>query len=267
MPHLYLVAGHGAGDSGAVGNGYTEAEQVRKLVAEMKRLAPDCVTVHPTDDNAFASGAIKRLSIPSDWQIVEEHMNSGPASAKGASVHKGTNMAFDAYDKALADGLSALMPGRSSTLVNQSLANATRARAKGYGYRLIENGFISNSADAAFFESRLTDIARVQLAAFGIFGDACGESPIDWKELPMEYILKPDGETNHYHVSGVFYKKLTHPDQLAALDKAAQAVTGKDMPRVVIGSKEAPFGARLMQTMVDADTLRGCAAKENEKSK
>ena len=31
MAHLFLIAGHGAGDSGAVGYGYTEAERVRAL--------------------------------------------------------------------------------------------------------------------------------------------------------------------------------------------------------------------------------------------
>ena len=31
MAHLFLIAGHGAGDSGAIGYGYTEAERVRAL--------------------------------------------------------------------------------------------------------------------------------------------------------------------------------------------------------------------------------------------
>ena len=31
MAHLFLIAGHGAGDSGAVGYGYTEEERVRAL--------------------------------------------------------------------------------------------------------------------------------------------------------------------------------------------------------------------------------------------
>ena len=31
MVKLYVIAGHGAGDSGAVGNGYQEAERVRVL--------------------------------------------------------------------------------------------------------------------------------------------------------------------------------------------------------------------------------------------
>lgn len=33
MAHLFVIAGHGAGDSGAVGYGYTEAERVRMEVS------------------------------------------------------------------------------------------------------------------------------------------------------------------------------------------------------------------------------------------
>lgn len=35
MTKLFIIAGHGAGDSGAVGNGYTEAERVRALASRI----------------------------------------------------------------------------------------------------------------------------------------------------------------------------------------------------------------------------------------
>ena len=38
MAHLFLIAGHGAGDSGAVGYGYTEAERVRALARRIVAL-------------------------------------------------------------------------------------------------------------------------------------------------------------------------------------------------------------------------------------
>ena len=48
------------------------------------------------------------------------------------------------------------------------LANPKRAGNKGYGYRLVENGFISNADDIAVFNSRLDELARGYLHAFGI---------------------------------------------------------------------------------------------------
>ena len=45
MAHLYVIAGHGAGDCGAVGNGYTEAERVRVLASRIKALGGNNVTL------------------------------------------------------------------------------------------------------------------------------------------------------------------------------------------------------------------------------
>ena len=35
MAKLFIIAGHGSGDSGAVGNGYTEAERVSALASRI----------------------------------------------------------------------------------------------------------------------------------------------------------------------------------------------------------------------------------------
>ncbi len=169
MTHIYVIAGHGAGDSGACGNGYQEAERVRALAQYIKDLGGDNVTLHPLADNAYASNAISRLDIPKDWQIVELHMDSAAASARGAHVIYYGKYSPDVYDKALADFVANMFPGRADKLVARiDLANPKRAGNKGYGYRLVENGFISNADDIAVFNSRLDELARGYLHAFGI---------------------------------------------------------------------------------------------------
>ena len=45
MAHLFIIAGHGAGDCGAVGYGYTEAERVRALASRLSALGGGKVTV------------------------------------------------------------------------------------------------------------------------------------------------------------------------------------------------------------------------------
>ena len=42
MAHLFIIAGHGHGDSGAVGYGYTEAERVRALAQKLLDIG-DCL--------------------------------------------------------------------------------------------------------------------------------------------------------------------------------------------------------------------------------
>ena len=169
MAHLFIIAGHGAGDSGAVGNGYTEAERVRSLASRIATLGGDGVTVGDTSRNWYRDNGISRLNIPKDWQILELHMDSASASARGGHVIIKSGFAPDVYDNALASLIGGMFPGRSKLIVGRSdLANVNRAAKKGYGYRLMECGFISNAGDVQTFNSRMDELARGILGTFGI---------------------------------------------------------------------------------------------------
>lgn len=169
MAHVFLICGHGAGDSGAVGNGYQEQERVRTLGARIKALGGDYVTLADTSKNWYKTAGINTLTIPKDWQILELHMDSGASSARGGHVIIKKGYTADKYDNALAKMLKEILPGRSNMIVGRSdLANVNRAAAKGYGYRLVEFGFISNKNDVKIFNSRIDDIAEGVLKAFDI---------------------------------------------------------------------------------------------------
>lgn len=169
MAHVFLICGHGAGDSGAVGNGYQEQERVRTLGARIKALGGGYVTLADTSKNWYKTAGINTLTIPKDWQILELHMDSGAASAHGGHVIIKQGYTADKYDNALAKMLKEILPGRSNMIVGRGdLANVNRASAKGYGYRLVEFGFISNKNDVKIFNSRMDDIAEGVLEAFDI---------------------------------------------------------------------------------------------------
>ena len=169
MAHVFLICGHGAGDSGAVGNGYQEQERVRTLGARIKALGGDYVTLADTSKNWYKTAGINTLKIPKNWQILELHMDSGASSARGGHVIIKQGYTADKYDNALAKMLKEILPGRSNMIAGRSdLANVNRAAAKGYGYRLVEFGFISNTNDVKIFNSRIDDIAEGVLKAFNI---------------------------------------------------------------------------------------------------
>ena len=169
MAHVFLICGHGAGDSGAVGNGYQEQERVRTLGARIKALGGDYVTLADTSKNWYKTAGINTLTIPKDWQILELHMDSGATSAHGGHVIIKKGYTADKYDNALAKMLKEILPGRSNMIVGRGdLANVNRAASKGYGYRLVEFGFISNKNDVKIFNSRMDDIAEGVLKAFDI---------------------------------------------------------------------------------------------------
>lgn len=190
MAHLYIIAGHGAGDPGACGNGFQEAERVRALAQRIKDFGGDDVTLHPFSDDAYASNAISRLTIPTDWQICELHMDSAVASARGAHVVISSAFEPDDYDKALAEALAGIFPGRAEKIVKRGdLANPKRAAAKGLPYRLAENGFVSNADDVAVFNSRIDEIARAYLEAFGV---SLVQAPVQTPDRPAESTTEPE---------------------------------------------------------------------------
>lgn len=179
MKHLFVIAGHGAGDPGATGNGYTEAERVRALARRIRELGGASVTLGDMNRNYYADKGISSLNIPKDWAIAELHIDSGAKTARGGHVIIKEGYDPDEHDKALAALLGEILPGRSERIVGRNdLANPNRAAAKGYNYRLIEFGFISNAEDMKIFNTRMDDIARGVLQAFGI--------PVPSQEKPKE---------------------------------------------------------------------------------
>ena len=180
MAHIFIIAGHGDGDPGASGNGYKEYERVRALAKKIKAYGGDNVTVGDTSRDWYKDNLISSLNISKDWQIVELHMDGASASsACGGHVIINSGYDPDKYDKALAEFISGILPGRSSTIVKRSdLANPKRAAAKGYPYRLLECGFITNAQDVKIFNGQMDDIAKGILSAFVIkaSGSAAGTS-------------------------------------------------------------------------------------------
>lgn len=178
MAKLFVIAGHGAGDPGACANGYTEAERVRALAQRVKDFGGNDVLLGDFNRDYYADNGITNLNISKDYQIIELHMDSNSSQGpKGGHVIIKEGFEPDAYDNALAKMISGIFPGRSKTLVGRSdLANPNRAAAKGYGYRLMECGFISNPGDVKIFNSRIDDIAKGILESFAIKAGSVGTS-------------------------------------------------------------------------------------------
>ena len=165
---LFVICGHGAGDSGACANGYCEAERVRVLGQRIKDLGGDNVILGDMNRDYYADNGISYLDLPSDTQIIELHMDGAGSSARGGHVIVYYGVNADSYDYALAAFISNLMPGRANPLqYRNDLANPARAYARGYSYRLIECGFITSADDLSIFNSNIDAIATGILGCFG----------------------------------------------------------------------------------------------------
>lgn len=171
MAKIFVIAGHGAGDPGACGNGFSEAERVRALAQRIKAIGGNDVLLGDINRNYYADNGIASLNISKDYQIIELHMDSGVSTARGGHIVIKGGFTPDKYDVAVANAISTIFPGRASKIVGRNdLQNPNVAANRGYGYRLVECGFISNATDVSIFNSRIDEIARALLGAFGIKG-------------------------------------------------------------------------------------------------
>ena len=169
MRRLFVIPGHGAGDPGAGGNGYDEAERVRALATRIKYFGGDNVFLADFSRNYYADNGISYMDLPDNTSIVELHMDSGGYGAHGGHVIIQAGQGADSYDYALELLMVKYFPGRANTLVERDdLANPARAAARGFNYRLVENGFITDWGDVQTFNSKMDEIAKGYLDAFGI---------------------------------------------------------------------------------------------------
>lgn len=171
MAKLYIIAGHGEGDSGAVGNGYQEQERVRALAKRIVELGNGQVDHYPYERNCYARGDMK--SINPGCPIIELHLDSATGARGGHVIIPSDYGGADAYDNKLAAFVSGMFPGRSRTIVERSdLYNPNVAKSRGLNYRLLECCFITSSDDMAVFNANIDKLAKGILDAFGIASKA-----------------------------------------------------------------------------------------------
>lgn len=167
---IFVIAGHGDGDPGACAFNFTEAERVRTLAGRIKDLGGSNVILGDVSRDYYKDNGIASLNISKRYQIVELHMdNNSSPQPKGGHVVIKQGFEPDDFDRALADNIASLFPGRASKIVGRNdLQNVDVAANRGYGYRLVECGFISNREDLNTFNNRTDDVAKAILSAFGI---------------------------------------------------------------------------------------------------
>lgn len=165
---IFVIPGHGAGDPGACGNGYSEAERVRALAQRIKDFGGESVELADFDRNYYADGGINSMWFDENTKVIELHMDAASPDARGGHVIICDQFDPDEYDTALESLIVGMFPGRSVAMSKRGdLANPNRAAARGINYRLVECGFITNAQDVATFNARMDELAQGIVDAMG----------------------------------------------------------------------------------------------------
>lgn len=242
--NILLLNGHGAGDSGALGNEYKEADLTRELadlvVSKLNTYAK--VYRYPRERNAYKdikNGVFtKYLPIAFDKidYAFEIHFNAFDGNAKGTEIYitkleKGYSVEQAIVNNISSIGFSNRGVKRSDFLVIKTLKN------KGVSSALLETCFIDNANDMKTYQEHKNDIAQAIVNGiverFGLNGTS---KPVEPTPSQPSEPTKPSGydewvarlqqELNSQFNSGLAVDGLKGPNTLNACPTVKKGAKG-----------------------------------------
>ncbi|MDA9472631.1 N-acetylmuramoyl-L-alanine amidase [Enterococcus sp. 5H] len=273
MPSILLIAGHGAGDPGAVGNGTSEAVETRRVVnALVGPLQANgfAVKVYDQSKNAFAEAQAGRLNFGGSFDYVfEVHFNSFNKQAKGTEAYITTSESGDVVEQKVVSKLAKYFTNRGVKRTNFSVIY--NAKSRGMSSCLYEVCFIDNAEDMAAynnnFNSIITDMANGIAEGFGLSGNSTSQGgsnsgssntsnnqntqtqkPKQQEVITMVCTFNiTDKDATLYYYDGQKVIALKQPDQARVLRDVYRLNNGKEMPHFNWTTK-APWYDRLIET-------------------
>lgn len=174
---IFLIAGHGGGDSGAVGvNGRTESAETIKLRDKIKaHLQNNGAKFYTDDDRDGLATVLNKCNTGSGSVVLDIHFNAGAKTATGVEVIVGDDA--QGNDLALAmDVLDVMI--KYTGLKSRGVKKESQTPRKRLGMMrehgavcLLETCFISNENDMQKYDNVVSELAR-ELAAVLIRHDA-----------------------------------------------------------------------------------------------
>ena len=169
---ILLISGHGGTpyDSGAVGNGYTEAVETRRMataVAPLLRNYGFSVTMYDQSQDAYKvvtqGGSLPLSGI--DY-VMEFHLNSaandlkGNGRTTGSEIFVHVNEAGIGVEQAILKRLQALGFTNRGVKRSSGLAVLKHVYKRGVSHALIETCFIDDKDDMELYKTKFYEIAH-----------------------------------------------------------------------------------------------------------
>lgn len=158
---ILLIAGHGAGDCGAVGNGYKEADLTReivKMIASKLRSVAD-VSIYDTNRNAFKDVRTGNFKIGQYDYALEVHFNAYNGVACGTEVYVTSLEKGIGVENAIMKRLGSLFAVRGVKVKNYTVIH--KIKRMGVSSALLEVCFIDNKEDMTIYAKNKDKIASL----------------------------------------------------------------------------------------------------------
>lgn len=159
---ILLIAGHGATDPGAIGNGYKESTLTRELVNLIySMLKPYAnLTIYPLERNAYKDLRAGAFNPAKHDYALEVHFNAyADHSANGTEIYIPAIKKSDKVEKLINDRMAKHFKKRGE-VKTQDFAVIKRLNATGTPAALLEVCFITNKQDVAIYQQNKVQIAK-----------------------------------------------------------------------------------------------------------
>jgi|SRR5690242_8861711 len=161
MVKIYLDAGHGGKDSGAVGNGLFEKNLTLEITQRIEKLLKanyKNVEINTTRETDIFLSLDERTNKANAWKadvFVAVHINSGTATARGFESHIYTKVGSDtkAFQNVMHESIFSQIKSFGVTDRGKKQSDFHVLRESHMIAILTENLFVSNSADAALLKN------------------------------------------------------------------------------------------------------------------
>lgn len=156
---ILLISGHGAGDTGAIGNGCREADLTRELVnlivPKLKKYAS--VDVYDQRRNAFKDVKNGSFKIGTYDYVLEVHFNAFNGNAKGTEIYVTSSEKGKSVENAIMKYLGAYFSVRGVKVCNYTVIS--KIKRMGVSSALLEVCFVDNKEDMKTYKAKKDQIA------------------------------------------------------------------------------------------------------------
>ncbi|MDH6367123.1 MULTISPECIES: N-acetylmuramoyl-L-alanine amidase [unclassified Breznakia] len=163
---ILFIAGHGAGDSGALGNGYREADLTRELVGLIApKMRKYCtVDVRDTNRNAFYDAQKGTFSAKGYDYVFEIHFNAFNGKAYGSECYVTSSEQGITVEQLVMKGMSKFFTLRDNDSIFDGVKRTNflviqTAKNQGVSGTLLEVCFIDNINDIKKYQENKNAIA------------------------------------------------------------------------------------------------------------
>lgn len=158
--NILLIAGHGDGDSGAVGNGYKECDLTREfaslICSKLKKIC--CATLADTNRNWFEYLGTNSYDFSDYNYVLEIHFNAGGGT--GSEIYVTDSEKGITVEESILNNLCGTAGYTNRGVKRKNFRVIQRIKSQGISSALLEVCFIDSEMDIATYQQKKDLIAQ-----------------------------------------------------------------------------------------------------------